>query len=90
MKTIKLYKEWMESGEITNEDTLFPPNGLCYSSLGSDGDFKYFFSDPINHKETGYWAHGNQNNVGSYSQEAEFTPLRQNIVLLLAALKGEL
>lgn len=87
-KYLPLYYEWMNTG--------LPSNGLC-ESLENSCDLDYFDNGQgINY--WGYWADkgdvriysGDVNHEERMNMLRQFTPLRQNIVLLLAAMNGEL
>jgi hypothetical protein len=88
---LKLYNQWMEKGEITNDPYMsWTPNGLCYSPLATFEMFALFTPDHA----SGYWGHNGMevrdHELSSYQQEREFTPLRQTIVLFCAAINNEL
>lgn len=82
MKYLPFYNKCIKSGKI-------PDWGLCYSFHGNS-----FFQliDPENGRHESYW--GYSESVSDYvdyvSVRTEFTPLRQNIVLLMAAMNNEL
>jgi len=88
MKYLPLYFEWMETGFI-------PTNGLCNFFGKCHDEFevtvkrKYHLFKRImpDYAVGSYWA------VGDYYGEMwhrKFTPMRQSVVLLLAAMNGEL
>lgn len=87
-KYLPLYEKWMKSGKL-------PEDGLC----------NLFVNDPlfelIDPGWCGYWGYDGfdsyygdpyyDDHCGSMNEVwYDFTPLRQNIVLLMAALNGEL
>lgn len=87
MKYLPLYEKWMESGKI-------PTWGLC-SFFEKDELFKLI--DPENGKGITYWGfpEASMCQFDYYPdflerQHYEFTPLRQTVVLLMAAMNNEL
>ena len=77
-KYLPLYEKWMEHG-LDGHDGLcraFKSNSIGYGTLD-----RYFFTK----READYYA-------DKFIEDApgQFTPLRQNIVLLLAAMNNEL
>lgn len=90
MKYLKFYYECLEKGEI-------PHNGLCNCfgisyddttwapSEDYGDDLRLFFPNESG-VNSGYWAC----EFNSVNNHRLFTPLRQTIVLFLAALNGEL
>lgn len=89
MKYLPLYYEWGKTG-------LLPNNGLCWS-LGWPDELNGGILSPKN--IGGYWGYVGNNvsgfdvvhNKELYKRVArEFTALRQNIILFLAAMAGEL
>jgi hypothetical protein len=91
-KYLPLYEEWIKTGKIEDDvDRLTGWGGLCNTVLGNEENkdmLKLF--EPLNgeHSGTNFWAadlpHGDSNRVYG------FTPMRQTIVLFLAAINGEL
>lgn len=85
MKYLDKYYQWMESGKIDD-------NGLC-NALGkrSVNKFKPKRIMKINFVDSDvtYWAYGGESK-SIRKIATDFTPLRQNIVLFLAAQNGEL
>ena len=90
MKYLSLYYEWLSTG-------LLPTGGLCQclSEIDRQGTINLF--KPKRARHNAFWGYDGKNRVlwGIYCEfdEAvarEFTPLRQNIVLLMAAMNGEL
>ena len=90
MNYLELYKKWMAAGKL-------PWQGLCnslakehqkqFGVYESNNDLRFF--KPEDHELVGnnktYWA------SGSHSERLyQFTPLRQTILLLMAAEKGHL
>lgn len=78
-KYLPLYKHWVQNG--------MPWFGLCGSLLMHngwvpDGGLYLFrpFADPFHPKNQYYWG----------GERDQFTPLRQNILLFMAAMNGEL
>jgi hypothetical protein len=80
-KYLKLYYEWMESERI-------PTNGLC-SYFGTTDEL-FSLIDPDRGECLIYWGHEEEFLVSMDRTWHEFTPLRQNVVLLMAAMNGEL
>lgn len=89
MKYLPLYYKWMRTGEISGD-------GLCDCELGE----LFNLLRPTDHdmaiiRRKGlcdtFWA-SDLPCCGpfKFSEESDFTPLRQNIVLLMAAMSGEL
>lgn len=87
-KYLPLYYEWLKTGRLPERDNT---SGLC-TFLGSD--FKHYFPDP--NKKTGFWGYDakeyedRDEYVAWYDFATKFTPLRQTIVLFMAALNDEL
>jgi hypothetical protein len=95
---LPLYEEWMKTGKL-------PAYGLCYSFGDIDGN-KYYqiqhellsIFEPQEFEEYPYikedyvwrcfWAADGETNGRNHM--SEFTPLRQNIVLFMAAMNNEL
>lgn len=86
-KYLDLYYEWMEKGMSTS--------GLCgYFDQDPAGyeykfpaEFRLIYDSVPRHLVGGYWGAENPTDL---FQCSVFTPLRQNIVLLMAAMNGEL
>lgn len=80
-KYLPLYYRWMKTGKLPNQ------NGLC-GELGRTQSGNWSFEEnplflllmPDNANTWYYWAGGTG---------VSFNPLRQNIVLLMAAMNGE-
>lgn len=92
-KYLTLYYRWMIVGEI-------PSDGLCFSlndpfSDKQDQLLEFFVPTPEEYDTNGYrlwqcfWAADGVSQRDPL-QLCKFTPLRQNIVLLMAAMNGEL
>lgn len=89
-KYLLLYYKWMEAGRL-------PKMGLCNCFPNSNRSFK-LLTPTENDKvaDNVYWAYGRKVTRHVYSTrfpeatKFKFTPLRQNIVLLMAALNDEL
>jgi hypothetical protein len=89
------YKKWMKSERMTIDRKRFPlffvnygnkGNGLCYSVVKRDENFELFTAN-----ESGFWAFGIGEDWASDNDlRTKFTPLRQNIVLFLAAIRNQL
>lgn len=85
MKYLKYYKAWMKTGRIQDHPQLkLGQGGLC-NALGSNA--MGIFTESYN--TLSYWAADYENDSFDEIQYG-FNPLRQNIVLLLAAINGEL
>lgn len=92
MKYLPLYYEWMETGSL-------PYDGLCHC-LNPDDEYLDLFYD---NQKGGYWGYYSEffdhpvytqdinRDAGLfYKLQYDFNPLRQNIVLLIAAMNNEL
>jgi hypothetical protein len=83
---LPLYKEWMEKGSI-------PGIGLC-GSLDKEGRelLKNFVPTDLMEADysSWYWGSGLKYSDDVIEQMYSFTPLRQTIVLLMAAMNDEL
>lgn len=84
-KLIDLYKEWMNSGKLTD-------SGLCFSVPKEYKTFLELFK-PLKTETVGlysflYWA--SQDNDSGLIHFYDFNPLRQTIVLLICAMNDEL
>lgn len=80
-KYLPLYYKWMEAGQL-------PEFGLCCSLERYDGydQLLLLFAPEDRWEACGFWAA----TPGNWEDELQqFTPLRQTIVLLMAALNGE-
>ncbi len=86
-KYLDLYFAWMDIGRL-------PDCGLCYSLdiiRGTPKDEFFRLIKPHgNTKVSAYWAYGEESFGNHFDIIHKFTPLRQNIVLLMAAMAGEL
>lgn len=91
MKLIDLHKEWCETGNLPNE-------GLCCSvpalrSLIDDFAPEEFVRHSWNRTpeelRKSYWGYGGSSNDRNKIL-FEYTPLRQTIVLFIAAMKNEI
>lgn len=91
MKYLELYKKWMETGYI--EDSKSPKRtgegGLCNTVIGNKMEI-FNPADPADANYRVYWGYGDQEDTNFRNLCYEFTPLRQTIVLLLAAMNNEL
>lgn len=81
---LDFYKKHVKSGRL-------PMAGLCDCL---DDEFKDFYNPIMGgcsflREMTGYWGHGDVEAM-FLDRMYEFTPLRQTLVLLMAAYKGEL
>jgi hypothetical protein len=85
---LELYKEWAEKGMI-------PDQGLCLTELGRTESF--WMIQPNDDEEIDesefvkrlYWGFGEENYESNNDVVYTFTPLRQNLVLLIACLEQE-
>lgn len=94
-KHLAFYKECMETGELTYTG---PGSGLCQSARDGHIDqdlLRYFEPDAdqvfileAENLSNGWWASGLKRNDDE--KYTAFTPLRQTIVLFMAAINGEL
>lgn len=91
MKYLPLYYKWIRAGKL-------PDSGLCHSLWLDDNDLFHLFKPKC---PDGYWAYWEEyfdhpvytqdvDNDLKYKLCYEFNPLRQNIILLLAAINNEL
>lgn len=83
---LKFYKTHVEDGKLGSFHDIWEGNfpndqaeGLCETTLYTLPEFKYI-QPPNNLNAWGYWG----------GERGMFTPLRQNLVLLIAAIRGEL
>lgn len=89
-KYLTLYYQWAQTGRLHW-------NGLCLS-LGNDKTFTELLSpdSPNGYYSVFYWGWAGEKRTLEYMRAPikdrmyEFTPLRQNIVLFLAAMNDEL
>lgn len=95
MNHLEYYKECLETGLLKGENlsylAMLPHrNGLCYEP-DIDKDLLTMFTPTVddcikyNVKDDNYWAADKEIDSGE-----DFGPTRQNIVLFIAAMKGEL
>lgn len=77
----------MERGYVDHTSSFYD-GGLCGSSIGKSKLFELFIDDTGN--GGGYWAYDEGWDKDLHYCERGFTPLRQTIVLFLAAMHGEL
>jgi len=98
MNYLELYKKWAKTGEIEdnpNKSERDGNGGLCNTVIGHKIMIEYF-GDGRNKNNVNcvYWGaeipnepyNNNNNNKAKYT----FNPLRQNMVLLLAAIHNQL
>lgn len=82
MKYLELYYQWIETGRLPNA-------GLCNSL-----HFKYETTGMLNEMfrpvGASYWTPWAGTSKNSIDNCYAFNPLRQNIMLLMAAMNGEL
>lgn len=94
-KYLPLYKTWVKAGELP-EDGLCNCFGLCLSEDEYELDpehelFPLMYPEETSNPPSGYWGCGPEEQmIDGNNWNKEFTPLRQNIVLLMAAMNGEL
>lgn len=86
---LDFYKRCIETGSIKGEVANWViragAGGLCLSSIRHRRTFKLFGNNKSN-----YWGYGKGYGRISCKVMYDFTPLRQTIVLLCAALNNEL
>lgn len=94
-KYLPLYYECMETGRLPLRDDLYDPNGLCCVGSVNQKSLKLFTPTSQDEKQlsleglcSSWWASGLS--VDSSELGWSFTPLRQTIVLFLAAMNDEL
>ncbi len=89
---IELHNEWIESGRMPN-------SGLCICLSGKMKTQLFDLFKPTEEEllhlvwdgfSSGYWASGVPLDADSDTRYNVYTELRQNIMLLLAAMNGEL
>ena len=88
-KYLPLYKKWMKQGRIPHKSKYGCDGGLC-SIFGNDKKFQLLHPtmDELEYRRIwGYW--GLDENYGDLHINS-FAPLRQTIVLLMAAMNNEL
>ncbi len=84
IKYFDLYCEWTDLGHL-------PDCGLCYSLDRIEGkpkDKLFKLMKPPSKKRDLYWGY-DEYNSSFESRLHSFTPLRQNIILLMACLNNE-
>lgn len=91
MKYLPLYYRWLKAGRIPERTCNGNTGGLCGLF---DKDPLFQLLKPIGHElETrtiwGYWGLDGEGHIEIH-QSTPFGPLRQNIVLFMAAMNGEL
>lgn len=79
-KYLPLYEKWIKTGRLPN-------NGLC-AIFPQDELFDLI--DPEEGAHETYWGYEGSMKVPDLTMWYEFTTLRQNVVLLMAAMAGEL
>lgn len=85
MKYLPLYYRWMKTGRL-------PKDGLC--RCFPDDSFLNLITPGPEIRSVMYWGYRGEDISDDYfyalNRLYEFSPLRQNIVLLMAAMAGEL
>ena len=76
-----MHKLWMEDGQMFSD-------GLCNNLFSEDMEYLMLFN-PDGFKQN-YWAYGEDEFPSFKNIMYDYTPLRQTIVLLICAMKGEL
>ncbi|HEY6436674.1 MAG TPA: hypothetical protein VIY47_08790 [Ignavibacteriaceae bacterium] len=94
MKYLPLYYKWMEKGEIPYRENEKTCGGLC-SIFEGKRLFELITPNGGNNPNDTSWYWGYSEDYTSYSpdlgyKDTAFTPLRQTIVLFLAAMNNEL
>jgi hypothetical protein len=82
MKYLPLYYEWMERGRI-------PESGLC-NCFPNDKYLDLLSPTSIHEQKWCWWANGDKYVLNTTIWEYGFNPVRQNIVLFMAAMNNEL
>jgi hypothetical protein len=88
---LTLYKKWCKTGRIQSSDR----GGLCNSLIG-DKIKEYFEAEGKFSTANAYWGYGDSEekntdlSSGLDNYAYKFTSLRQNMILLLAAINNEL
>jgi len=90
MKYLPLYYEWLEKGEIPLKETSHLYGGLC--SIFHTGKRRNKFLSLLapDYDHDSYWGIEFHEWHTIKNAETDFTPLRQTIVLFMAAMNGEL
>lgn len=94
MKYLELYKKWAETGKIEDNPNRegWGEGGLCNTEARND--IKEWFEPEGEISTTNaYWGHSGEDvklSLRTHTLAYEFTPLRQNMILLLAAKNNEL
>ena len=95
LKYLKLHNEFVENGQMSEA-------GLCAVFSGTDGYpsclkkfslFELFLNDPLQEGILWWGVRGDRapsESLSVFREIKSYTPLRQNIVLLLAAMNNEL
>ena len=86
VKYLPLYYEWMETGNIPYKEHRGICGGLC-SIFHNDKMFKLI--NPPNGAGW-YWGCSWDDSDRGYAFSTGFTPMRQTVVLLMAAMNNEL
>lgn len=90
-KYLDFYKKCMENGERLpfhkNPSGWYVPNGLCNDPFVGRGVKEWFAPDAPLYSNGGWW--GTEIESGNPGVRYGFCPLRQNMVLILAAIYGE-
>lgn len=87
MKTIDFYEKCVSDGEL-------PCHGLCVSLMsGDETELLELFKPKWKNVASYYWGFKGTRNLASKNRHAVMyglTPFRQNIILLIAAMRNEL
>ena len=100
-KIMPLYRRWMKTKKIEGAYEHCSPNGLCCSVIGTDKELSELLARirPDQEErnlledegfETTFWGSGYKEKCPFNRVSSDFTPLRQNLVLLMAAMNNEL
>lgn len=83
MKTpvLDFYYEYLETGHL-------PTPGLCFTAIANYDELEDFEPKKEDEDEPLFWDYWGLDE--GYVSFHDFTPLRQNIVLFIAAMRGEL
>lgn len=88
-KYLPLYFEWTKHGRIFNRIDANTDGGLCSTEIGNKNHLLELFNgrEFCHHS---YWGYEYELNGDLFAAAYGFTPLRQNIVLFMAAMNNEL
>ena len=97
-KYLPLYEKWMKTGYVENLSSYVEPSGFCSTKIRNEELLDLLIpksSAWIEYNLMSRWASGFTSQEWAKSRNKKYieggmTPLRQNILLLMACLAGEL